>query len=100
MQRHAQDADAENCSRGYGKESIMRWKAIETTDGEARVIDVTTDRVMVVARINSEPFQGMQIANMIAAAPDTLNLLESCRDSYDKLLDSLCHQIDKSKEWG
>lgn len=76
----------------------MRWRAIETDDGEARVIDVTTDRVWVVARINSEPFQGIQIADMIAAAPDTINLLEIYRDAYYKLLNSLCRQIDKSKE--
>lgn len=48
----------------------MKWKAIETEEGEARVIDVTTDRVMVIARINSEPFQGMEIAKLIADAPE------------------------------
>jgi hypothetical protein len=56
----------------------MSWKAIETEDGEARVIDTETNRV--VARIISEPFQGMQIANLIAAAPDmedTLHLVNS-----------------------
>jgi hypothetical protein len=46
----------------------MNWKAVETEDGEARVIDSKTGRV--VARIVSEPFQGMRDANLIAAAPD------------------------------
>lgn len=48
----------------------MKWAAIETEEGEARVIDVTTDQVRVVARIISEPFEVMAIANLIAAAPE------------------------------
>jgi len=46
----------------------MTWKAIETEDGEARVVDTETNRV--IARIVSKPFQGMSDANLIAAAPD------------------------------
>ena len=46
----------------------MRWKTIETEDGEARVIDTEANRV--IARIVSEPFEGMAIANLIASAPD------------------------------
>lgn len=69
----------------------MKWAAIETEDGEARVIDTDTNRV--VARIISEPFEGMRIANLIAAAPDTLHLLVS----YKKLA-NLRQQINASKE--
>lgn len=80
----------------------MKWAAIETEDGEARVIDTDTNRV--VARIISEPFEGMRIANLIAAAPDTLHLLAS----YKKLasdvemvassVQNLRQQINASKE--
>jgi len=71
----------------------MKWTAIETEDGEARVIDVTTDQVRVVARIISEPFKGMAIAELMAAAPDTLHLLASY-----KRLANLRQQIDTCKE--
>lgn len=46
----------------------MRWLALETNCGKALVIDTWLNRV--VAYVNSEPFKGMLIANMIAAAPD------------------------------
>lgn len=69
----------------------MKWTAIETEDGEARVVDTETNRV--VARIVSEPFKGMAIAELMAAAPDTLHLLASY-----KRLANLRQQIDTCKE--
>lgn len=77
----------------------MRWKAIETEDGEARVIDITTDCVRVVARVISEPFKGMEIANLIAAAPDmeeTLHLVNG--RIADQLLAVTAHEYEQRGE--
>ena len=62
----------------------MKWAAFETEDGEARVIDVTTDRVRVVARIISEPFEGMAIAKLIASAPDMLTIVQVIDPRYTR----------------
>lgn len=69
----------------------MKWVAIETEDGEARVIDTETNRV--VARIVSEPFQGMRDANLIAAAPDMEETLHEINERIaDQLLAVTAHE--------
>ena len=75
----------------------MKWAAIETEDGEARVIDTETNRV--VARIISEPFEGMRDANLIAAAPDmeeTLHLVNG--RIADQLLAVTAHEYVQKEE--
>jgi hypothetical protein len=62
----------------------MKWTAIETEDGEARVIDTETNRV--IARIISEPFQGMSDANLIASAPDMEETLHEVNERIAGLL--------------
>lgn len=75
----------------------MTWKAIETKDGEARVIDTETNRV--VARIISEPFEGMQIANLIAAAPDMEETLHQVNGRIaDQLLAVTAYEYVQKEE--
>jgi len=65
----------------------MKWKAIQVErygDGEARVLDVENNRI--VARIIIEPFEGLQIANMIASAPDMLETLHLVNERIADLL--------------
>ena len=77
----------------------MKWAAIETEEGEARVIDVTTDQVRVVARIISEPFEEMRDANLIAAAPDMEETLHRVNGRIaDQLLAVTAHEYVQKEE--
>lgn len=51
----------------------MKWAAIETDDGESQVIDAETNRA--IARIVSRGFEGNQIATLIAAILNRLDIL-------------------------
>jgi hypothetical protein len=69
----------------------MSWKAIETKNGEAQVIDTETNQV--IARIVSGPFKGIKTAEWMATAPDTLRLLAAY-----KRLANLRQEIDSQEE--
>lgn len=77
----------------------MEWVAFENDKtGESYVLDVKTNQI--VARIASEPFQGMYIATLMASAPymlESINRFLHTAEKYvsiqEKLLNNLTYDV-------